>query len=127
MASEPVARLMSDSVTAPHAAVQDADVDLFADVELEQRGLEGLDGTGSVALDDQVELLDHAGLERLVQVLQGDAARLRGERGVALAGGALLGDLAGRAVLVDDEEVVAGARDVGEAEDQDGGRRAGFV
>ena len=49
--------------------------------------------------------------------------RALGEGGVALAGGALLGDLTGRAVLVDDQEVVAGARDVGETEDQDGGRR----
>ena len=71
---------------------------------------------------------DQTGLEHLVQVLQGDPdGRALGEVGVALTRGALLGDLTGRTVLVDDEEVVAGARDVGETEDQDGGRRTRFL
>lgn len=87
--------------------MQDADVDLFADVELEQRGLESLHRTGRVALDDEVEFLHQTGLERLVQVLQGEPDSAPGEVGVALTRRALLGDLAGRAVLVDDEEVVA--------------------
>ncbi|CAD5987479.1 protein of unknown function [Streptomyces sp. KY75] len=110
-----------------HTAVQDPDVDLFTDVELEQRGLESLHRTGRVALDDEVELLDQTGLERLVQVLQGEPDTLAGEVGVALTGGTLLGDLTGRTVLVDDQEVVAGARDVGETEDQDGGRGTRFL
>ena len=44
------------------AAVDDPQVDLLADVQLEQRVLEGLDRTGDVALDDEVELLDVARL-----------------------------------------------------------------
>ena len=39
------------------AAVDDPELDLVADVDLEQRVLEGLDRTGDVALDDEVELL----------------------------------------------------------------------
>ncbi|NIY68662.1 xyloglucanase [Streptomyces malaysiensis] len=107
--------------------MQHPQVHLFADVELEQRGLESLHRTGRVALDDEVELLDLTGLEHLVQVLQGDPAGALGERRVPLAGGALLGDLAGGAVLVDDEEVVARAGHVGQTEHQDRGRRAGLL
>ena len=41
-------------------AVDDAQLDLVAHVDLEQRVLERLDGTGDVALEDQVEGLDLA-------------------------------------------------------------------
>ncbi|CAL2071472.1 hypothetical protein GPN2_22113 [Streptomyces murinus] len=106
--------------------MQDADVDLFADVQLEQRGLKSLDRTGSVTLDDQVQLLDLAGLEHLVQVLQGDTARALREGRVALTGRTLLRDLAGRTVLLDHDEVVTGTRDVGQTQDLDRRRRAGL-
>jgi len=64
--------------------VQHPDLDLFADVELEQRGLEGLHRTGRVALDDEVEFLDQTSLERLVQILQGEPDTLAGEADIAL-------------------------------------------
>lgn len=86
--------------------MQDPDVDLFTDVELEQRGLESLDRTGRVALDDEVEFLDQTGLEHGVEVLEGHATDALGEVGVALSRSTLLGDLTGRTVLVHDEEVV---------------------
>ena len=41
-------------------AVDDPQLDLVADVDLEQGVLECLDGTGDVALEDQVEGLDLA-------------------------------------------------------------------
>ena len=41
-------------------AVDDPQVDLVADLDLEQRVLERLDGTGHVTLDDEVEGLDLA-------------------------------------------------------------------
>lgn len=83
--------------------------------------------TGRVALDDEVEFLHQTGLERLVQVLQGEPDSTPGEVGVALARRPLLGDLTRRTVLVDDQEVVACARDVGETQDQDGSRRSRFL
>ena len=53
--------------------------------------------------EDQVEL---AGLlERRLQILQADPLAGTGRHGVALAGAAPVGDLAGDAILVDDEEL----------------------
>ena len=56
------------------AAVDDPQVDLVAHVDLQQRVLEGLDRTGHVALEDEVERLDLARGEGLGEVLQARSA-----------------------------------------------------
>src|SRR5690606_1926462 len=63
------------------AAVDDPQRDLVAHVDLEQRVLQRLDGTGHVALEDEVEGLDLALLQRLVEVLQRDALAALGQGG----------------------------------------------
>src|SRR6266700_1473658 len=98
------------------AAADHAQADLFADVELEQRVLEGFDRTGHVALDDEQQFLALARLERLVQVLERDPPPSLGELGDALAGLAALGDLPGHPVVGDNEEVVTRAGHGGQAE-----------
>ena len=55
-------------------AVDDPQVDLVAHVDLEQRVLERLDRTGHVALEDEVEGLDLALREGLVEVLEARCA-----------------------------------------------------
>ena len=51
-------------------AVDDPQVDLVADVDLEQRVLERLDRTGHVTLEDEVERVDLALLRGLGEVLE---------------------------------------------------------
>ena len=63
-------------------------------------------------------------LEGLEDVLEGAATALLRQLSVALARGTTLGDLPGDAVLGDDEEVVAGTGDGGQAEHHDGTGRA---
>ena len=93
-----------------HTAVDDAQLHAVVHLDLEQRLLERLDGTGDVTLDDEVERLDLAVFEGLGEVLEADAlARLR-QQSVALGGLTLLGDLTGGAVVVRDDEGVTGAR-----------------
>ncbi len=65
MASEPIARSMSDSVTAPTPRCRTRMSTSSPTSSWSSGGLEGLDGTGSVTLDDQVQLLDLAGLQHL--------------------------------------------------------------
>src|SRR5690606_4199912 len=99
------------------AAADDADADLVAArVDLEQRLLQGLHGTGHVALDEQGELGALPLLQGLLPVLHGDPARRLRLLGEALARLALVGDLAGDPVVLDDQEVVAGAGHVGQAQ-----------
>ena len=98
-------------------------VDLLADVELEQRVLQGLHRAGHVALDDQQQFLALAGLQHRLQVLERDPAAALRELGGPLAGLAALGDLPGHPVVGDDEEVVARLRHRGEAEDLHRARR----
>src|SRR5690606_35110365 len=53
-----------------HTAVDDAQLHAVVDLDLEQRLLEGLDGTRNVTLDDEVERLDLALFESLGEVLE---------------------------------------------------------
>src|SRR4051812_10448191 len=100
------------------AAVDDPQRDVVAHLDLHQGLLERLHGARVVALDDQVELT--VLLERRVEVLQADPLAHRGVLRIADAGLAAVGDLPGDAVLVDDEEGVAGPRHRGEADDLHG-------
>src|SRR5689334_23641360 len=93
--------------------------DLFADIELEQRVLEGFHRAGYVTLDDEEQFLALTGLERLVQVLERDPATALGELGDTLARLAALGDLPGHPVVGDNQEVVTRAGHGGQAEHLD--------
>src|SRR5580693_711353 len=99
-----------------HAAADDPQGHFLAHVELDERVLQGLDRAGDVALDDEQQLFPLAGLERGLQVLQGDPRPPLGEHRAALPGLAPLGDLPGHPVVVDHQEVVAGTGDGGQAE-----------
>src|SRR3954449_10215577 len=103
------------------AAVDDPQRDVVAHLDLHEGLLERLHGARVVALDDQVELTGL--LERGVEVLQADPLAHRRVLRVADAGLAAVGDLPGDAVLVDDEEGVAGTRHRGEADDLHGAGR----
>src|SRR5690606_7716144 len=105
------------------AAVDDAQLHAVVHLDLQERLLERLDGTRHVALDDEVERLDLALLEGLREVLERHALAGLRECRVALDSLALLGDLAGGAVVLRHEEQVAGARDRVEALHLDGTRR----
>src|SRR4051794_27035387 len=107
------------------AAVDDPQRDVVAHLDLHERVLERLDGARVVALDDQVELT--VLLQRGVEVLQADPLAHRRVLRVADAGLAPVGDLPGDAVLLDDEEGVAGARHGREADDLHGTGRQGFL
>src|SRR5699024_6922962 len=98
------------------AAVDDAQVHALADLDAQQRLLERLHRAGGVALEDEVEGLDLALRHVLVDVLEADAlAHLRERRG-ALGGLALLGDLAGGARVLGDQDGVTGAGHRGQTE-----------
>jgi hypothetical protein len=112
---------------ASEAAADDPQHNVLADVDLDERVLQGLDRAGHVALDDQQQLFPLARLERGLQVLQGDPGAALGEHRGALARLAPLGDLPGHPVVVDDDEAVAGAGHGCQAEhlDRPGRRRVG--
>src|SRR6476620_2227468 len=104
------------------APADDAQRDLIAvlsDVDLQERILERLHRAGHIALDDQVELLDLAGGECPVEVVQRDPPASRGQLSIALTGLAPVGDLPRDPVFVDDQERVARAGYRGQAEDLD--------
>src|ERR1700722_12744647 len=109
------------------AAADDPEVHFLADVELEQRVLQGLNRAGHVALDDQQQLFALACLQRRLEVLERDPATSLGELGGPLAGLPALGDLPGHPVVGDDEEVVARLRHRGEAEDLHRARRGSLA
>ena len=89
-------------------------------VDLLQLADDRLDRALHVALEDDVEVGDAARLELLEQLLERDAAaRLLGERLAAQPLAALLRELAGAAVVLDDAAELAGRRRLVEAEDLD--------
>ena len=115
-ASEAMARLTSSWVIAPTPRPMTRSDHFLADVELEQGIFERLDRTGHVALDDEQQLFPLAGLERRLQVLQGDPRPPLREHRAALPGLAPLGDLPGDPVVVHHQEAVAGVGHRGETE-----------
>src|SRR5262249_10052079 len=106
-------------------AVDDAQLHLVVDLDSHQGLFQRLDGTGVVALEDQVQLAGF--LQRRIQVLQADPLARAGRQRVALAGAAPVGDLAGDAVLVDDQQVVTGAGHRRETDDLHRPRRQRLV
>ena len=101
------------------ALVDDVDPHLGV-LDLRQLADDRLDRALDVALDDEVEVLDLAGLQLLEQVLERDA-RGRPDRELlaAQALGALLREIAGVAVVLDHPGELAGRRRLVEAEDLD--------
>src|SRR5271154_4356391 len=88
-----------------------------------QHFTENFDGALHVGLDDDAEFLDVAGLELLVELIEGDArAGAAGKGRVALFALAVIDDVAGLG-FVGDLEVVAGFGNALQAEDFDGSRR----
>src|SRR6478735_4365947 len=108
-------------------AVDDPQVDLFADVDLGERVLEGLDRTGHIALEDEVELLALALLHGGHEVLEGTTHAALGLHGRTLPRLALLGDLPSHPVVLDDDQVLAGAGHRGQTEHHRGTRRVGLL
>src|SRR6478609_8271179 len=108
-------------------AVDDPQVDLVADVDLQQGVLERLDRTRHVTLEDEVEGVDLARSEGLVEVLERDALAALGEARRTRRGLTTLGDLAGRAVVGGHEERVTGAGDRRQAEHHDRTRGSGLL
>src|SRR3954471_15978448 len=104
---------------AADAAAHDVDLDLA----LRQAGdlvLEGLERAGDVRLEHEVEILDGALLDAAEDLVEGDLAPgAAGLRLVAQPDGALVGLLAGGAVVLDHAERVAGVGDAIEAQDLD--------
>src|SRR6476659_6502590 len=100
---------------ATDTAIDDAQLHLVVDLDVQQGFLQRLDRAGVVALEDQVQLAGF--LERRIQIFEADPLAGTGGQRVALARAAPVGDLAGDAVLVDDEEVVARTRHRREADD----------
>jgi len=107
--------------------VDDPQVDLLTHIEFEQCILEGLDRTGHVALDDQVEHSALALLQTLQQVFQGPPTTPGRQLGVALARLPGVGDLPGDAVLLHHQERVAGVGNGRETEHLHRPRRHGDV
>src|SRR4051794_9461858 len=97
-------------------AVDDPQADLVADVDLGQRVLERLDRAGHVALEDEVELLALPLLHGGHEVLERTADAALGLHGRPLTRLALLGDLPGHPVVLDDDQVLTGAGHGGETE-----------
>src|SRR6478735_8638415 len=108
-------------------AVDDAQRHLVADIDLGQRVLEGLDRTGDIALQDQVELLALALLHRRHEVFQAATHATLGLHGRPLTGLASLGDLTGHAVVLDHDEVLTRTGDTGQTEHHRGARRVGVL
>ncbi|CAB4928726.1 unannotated protein [freshwater metagenome] len=107
------------------ASVNDTEVHLLADIDLQQRILECLDGTRNVALDDEGELGDLALFDRLEEVLERALHAVLREERVALSCLTCLGNLTGDAILGNDEEAIAGTRHRRKTEYLDGERRTG--
>src|SRR5665811_591397 len=76
-----------------HTAVDDPQIDLVADVDLEQGVLERFDRTRHITLEDEVEVVDLARGQSLVEVLEADPLATLGQAGRTLSGFTTLGDL----------------------------------
>ena len=95
------------------AAVDDVELNFISDVELKQSIFQGLDGTGVVTLKDEVQA---AGLLKdLVQILKGDTLAGACCQGVTTPCVTTIRNLAGSAIVLDNEEVIASSRNTGES------------
>ena len=112
-------------VDAAGLRVDDVDRDLLLR-DLGDLVLERLQRAGDVGLEDDVELLDVALLGPREDLLEADLARLAAGQRLGLEPvGALLGELAGAAVVLDGLDELAGVGDAVEAEHLDRHPRPG--
>ena len=112
-------------VDAAGLRVDDVDRDLLLR-DLGDLVLERLQRAGDIGLEDDVELLDVALLDPGEDLLEADLARLAAGQGLGLEPvGALLGELAGAAVVLDRLHELAGVADAVEAEHLDRHPRPG--
>ena len=110
------------------AGVDDVDPHLGV-LDLAELGDDRLDGALHVALDHEVQVLDGAGLHLREERLEGDAAaaRLLRHRLAAEPLAALMREVAGAALVLDDAAELAGGRRAVEAENLDGLARGGLL
>ena len=112
---------------AADARMDDARRDLLG-AELVERADDRFERALHVGLDDEREFLAARGLDLRHHLLERAAhAGLAGSGLLALLARAIIGDLAGARLVVDDREPVAGIRRAGEAEHLDRHRGAGAV
>ena len=126
IAFDAAASMTSDSTMPPTPVWITLDRDLVV-LDLPDLVHGGLDRALHVGLDDQVELLDRALLHLREQILEADGLAALGEHLGAQALGALLGDLARDALVLDDAAALAGGRRLVEAEDLDRHARPGVL
>src|SRR5450759_4332266 len=110
-----------------HPAVDDPQVDLLADVDLEQGVLERFDRTRHVTLDDEVEIVDLARSQGLVEVLKADPLAALGQAGRTLGGFTTLCNLTGGPVIRGHQEGVTGAGHRRQTKHHDRTRRRGLL
>src|SRR5665811_1848930 len=103
-----------------HATVDDPHADVVADLDLEQLVFQSLHRTSGVALEDELELLDLALGQLLEQLVERLAAGALGQHCCPHPRLTPLGDLTSLAVVLHDQEVVAGAGDRRQTEHLDG-------
>src|SRR5918992_2293504 len=99
--------------------VDDAHADLRV-LDLAQLGNGGLEGAVDVALEDEVEVLDAAGLHLGEELLEGDTRARRRQLLAAQPLAAALRELARMTLVLDDPPELTGGRWMVEAEDLDG-------
>ena len=109
------------------AAVNNAQVNLVAHIDLGQGILERLNRTSTVTLENEQQLLGLALLQLLKQLVKGLATRRPGLLGSTHAGLTLFSNLARLAVVVDNQEVVASAGYGGQPKNLHRGSRSSLV
>ena len=103
------------------------DADLVGYLDLHQGIFQSLDGTGGIALDDDVEHI-HLGLgELLLEAFEGNDLAALGQLGRTLGGLTLLGDLTCGTVVGGHQEQVACGRHGGQTQHLHRGGRTGFL
>ena len=107
-------------------AVDDTQRDIFADIDLGQGVFESFDRTRTVTLEDEQQFVGFALLYRRHEVFEGTTTAALGEQRIAFTRFTLFGNLAGKTVIGDNHEVVSGAGDRGQTEDQCRSRRCCF-
>ena len=107
-----------------HAGVDDLDLDLLG-AQLFQLFAQGLDRAAHVGLQNQRQLLDRAGLELLVQLVEGEAGA-GGQGSLAHLLPAVGGHLLGADFVGHHLEAVAGFRQRRQAQNFDGGGGTGL-
>ena len=103
------------------------DADLVGDLDLHQGIFQRLDGTGGIALDDDVEHVDLGLGELLLEALERNDLTALGQLSGTLGSLTLLGDLTCGAVVAGDQEQVSCGRHGGQTKHLHRSGRSGFL